>query len=134
MMLEVKPTAVRDALLQAQTMGLLRILPRSGAYIQSLTYEPLVEAFNRTIEPALILADHNLFHLLDARRLIEIELAGRAALQRNLEDLLPVRRALGAMARIPEAERRNDHGAAAIRFPTGIARLADNAVLATSQP
>jgi DNA-binding FadR family transcriptional regulator len=109
LMLEVKPTAVRDALLQAQTMGLLRILPRSGAYIQSLTYEPLVEAFSRTIKPALIQADPNLFHVLDARRLLEIELVGRAASQRSLEDLLPIRQALEAMAEIPETERRHDY-------------------------
>jgi GntR family transcriptional repressor for pyruvate dehydrogenase complex len=133
LMLEVKPTAVRDALLQAQTIGLLRILPRSGAYIQSLTYEPLVEAFTRTIEPALIQADRNLFHLLDARRLLEIELASRAASQRSLEDLLPVRQALESMARIPETERRNDYVEADIRFHTAIARLAGNEVLATIQ-
>ena len=133
LMLEVKPTAVRDALLQAQTMGLLRILPRSGAYIQSLTYEPLVEAFTRTIKPALIQADPNLFHVLDARRFLEIELVGRAASHRSLEDLLPIRQAFEAMGQIPETERRNDYVEADIRFHTGIARLAGNEVLATIQ-
>src|SRR5579872_1651915 len=107
--LEVKPTLVRDALLQAQTMGVVRILPRSGAFIQQLTYEPLVEILASTLEPAFLQADHNLLHLLDARRLLEIELAGRAAERRRIEDLLPVRRALEDMARLPETERRMDY-------------------------
>lgn len=131
--LGVNTTAVRDALLQAQTMGLVRVLPRSGAYIQSLNYAPLVEALASTIEPALIQADHNLFHLLDARRVLEIELAGRAAASRKLEELLPVRQALEAMARIPEAERRGDYVEADIRFHIEIARLAGNSVLLTIQ-
>jgi len=129
--LQIKPTAVRDALLQAQTLGLVRILPRSGAYIQSLTYAPMVEALANTIEPALIQTDHNLFHLLDARRLLEIELVGRAAERRVLEELLPVREALEAMARIPDTELRNDYIEADVRFHTEIARLAGNSVLLT---
>ncbi len=131
--LGIKPTAVRDALLQAQTMGLVRILPRSGAYVQSLTYGPLVESLAVTIEPALIQADHNLFHILDARRFLEIELVGRAAERRSLEELLPVRQALEAMVRIPDTELRGDFVEADIRFHTEIARLAGNSVLLTIQ-
>ena len=127
--LEVKPTLVRDALLQAQTMGVVRILPRSGAFVQQLTYEPLVEILASTLEPAFLQADHNLLHLLDARRLVEIELAGRAAERRRIEDLLPVRRALEDMARLPETERRMDYVEADVRFHTQIARLAGNSVL-----
>jgi GntR family transcriptional repressor for pyruvate dehydrogenase complex len=114
-------------------MGVLEILPRSGAFVRSLTYAPLVDALTSTLEPALLQADHNLFHLLDARRLLEIELAGRAAQLRKLEELLPVRQALEAMARIPETERRNDYVEADVRFHTEIARLAGNAVLLTIQ-
>ncbi len=127
--LEVKPTLVRDALLQAQTMGLIRVLPRSGAFVQALTYGPLVEVLATTIEPAILQADHNLFHLLDARRVVEIELAGRATERRRLEDLLPVRQALDAMHRLPESGRRVDYVEADVRFHTEIARLADNSVL-----
>lgn len=131
--LQVKPTVVRDALLQAQVMGLVRVLPRSGAYIQSLNYAPLVDALSGTIEPALMQADHNLFHLLDARRVLEIELVGRAAERRRLEELLPLRQALEAMTRIPETQQRGDYVEADIRFHTEIARLAGNAVLLTFQ-
>jgi GntR family transcriptional repressor for pyruvate dehydrogenase complex len=131
--LRVKPTTVRDALLQAQVMGLVRVVPRSGAYIRSLSYAPLVDALSGTIEPALMQVDHNLFHLLDARRVLEIELAGRAAERRRLEDLLPLRQVLEAMACIPETHRRREYVEADIRFHTEIARLAGNAVLLTFQ-
>ena len=129
--LGASPSEVRDALLQAQTMGRVRILPRSGAYVQSPTYETLVGALGSTVEAALAQADPNLFHLLDARRLLEVELAGRAAAARRLEGLLPVRRALEAMASVPEGGRRGDYVEADILFHAEIARLADNAVLAT---
>ncbi|WP_422927154.1 FadR/GntR family transcriptional regulator [Singulisphaera sp. PoT] len=128
-MLDVKPTTVRDALLQAQTLGLVRILPRSGAYIQSLSYTPMDEPTAPRPEPVVATTEHNLFHLLDARRVVEIELVGRAAERRVLEELLPVREALEAMARIPETELRNDYVEADIRFHAEIARLGGNSVL-----
>ncbi len=131
--LKVKPTVVRDALLQAQVMGLVRVVPRSGAFIRSLNYAPLVDVLSGTIEPALMQADHNLFHLLDARRVLEIELVGRAAERRRLEELLPLRQALETMTRIPETHQRRDYVEADIRFHTEIARLAGNAVLLTFQ-
>lgn len=131
--LGVKPTVVRDALLQAQTMGLVRILPRSGAFLQSLSYAPLVDALASTLKPALMQEDHNLFHLLDARRLLEVELAGRAADRRRLEDLLPLRQALEAMARIPQTQRRKEYVENDVRFHVEVARLAGNAVLLMMQ-
>lgn len=131
--LQVRPTVVRDALLQAQVMGLVRVQPRSGTYIRSLNYAPFVDALSGTIEPALMQADHNVFHLLDARRVLEIELVGRAAERRRLEELLPLRQALEAMARIPETHRRRDCVEADMRFHTEVARLAGNAVLLTFQ-
>src|SRR5438552_689916 len=64
-LLEVKPTAVRDALLQAQATGLVRILPRAGAFLQAVVpgvaEEPLA---------GVLPEEPNLFHMLDARRLL----------------------------------------------------------------
>lgn len=122
----VGTNVVRDALMQAQTMGLVKIHPRSGAFVQSLSYAPLVDALTHTLETSLMQVDHNLFHLLDARRLIEIELVGLAAGRRQVEDLLPVCQALDAM------KRTQDHGQfleADVRFHLGIAQAAGNPVL-----
>jgi DNA-binding FadR family transcriptional regulator len=129
--LEVPPTLVRDALLRAQTVGLVRIVPRGGAFVESLGYAPLVDAFVQTLQPALLQRDHNLLHLIEARNLIEIELVGRAAERRRLEDLYPVRGALDAMVRITEVDRLAEYVAQDVRFHHEIGRLAGNPVLST---
>jgi GntR family transcriptional regulator, transcriptional repressor for pyruvate dehydrogenase complex len=126
--LEVPPTLVRDGLLRAQTMGLVRIVPRGGAFVQSLNYAPLVDALVQTLQPALMQEDHNLLHLIEARNLIEVELVGKAAERRRLEDLLPVRNALEAMVRTDHLV---DYVAHDVRFHYEIGRLAGNTVLST---
>jgi GntR family transcriptional repressor for pyruvate dehydrogenase complex len=125
---EVSPNVVRDALVQAQTLGLVKIHPRSGAFVQSLTYAPLVDALANTFETALMQVDHSLFHVLDARRCLETELAGQAAARRRLEDLLPLREALEGMRKSDSRLECVDHD---IRFHLCIAQIAGNPVLVT---
>ncbi|MBY0524988.1 MAG: FCD domain-containing protein [Gemmataceae bacterium] len=132
-LLDVQPTVVRDALLQAQTMGLVRIVPRGGAFVQSLSYASLVDALASTLQTGLMQEDHNLTYLLEARNLLEIELAGRAAAHRRLEDLLPIRDALEAMARLRDLDRLADYVDLDIRFHREIGRVAGNSVLQTIQ-
>jgi GntR family transcriptional repressor for pyruvate dehydrogenase complex len=131
--LGVKPSLVRDGLLRAQTMGLVRIIPRSGAFLQSLSFAPLVDALASTLRPALMKQDHNLLHLLDARRLVEEDLAARAARLRRLEDLLPVRQALQGMIARPLEDPRDEYVKLDVRFHVEIARLAGNGVLLSMQ-
>jgi len=133
--LEVKQTAVRDALLKAETMGLVKIKPRAGAFLQAgapappVTEGPLPDVFHA----ALVRDEHNVLHLLDARRLVEIELVGRAAERRRLEDLFPVRRVLDAMLALPPDATREEHVEIDIRFHVEIARLAGNSALLAVQ-
>jgi GntR family transcriptional repressor for pyruvate dehydrogenase complex len=127
--LKVGPHAVRDALLQAQTLGLVRVQPRSGTYVQAVNFAPLVEVFSRSLPRALTQKDHNLFDLLEARRLIEVELTGMTAQRRRLGDLVPLRDALRGMY-----ERPDDYPAYMTQneaFHLGIARIAGNEVLVT---
>ena len=100
--LHLRPHAARDVLLEAQTMGLVRVRPRSGCYVQSVNFAPLVEAFARSLPRTLSKDDRNLFDLLEARRLIEAELAAMAAARRRLADLVPLREALQGMYESPE--------------------------------
>lgn len=127
--LKVKPSVVRDALLEAQTMGLVGILPRAGAFVQSLTPAPPGDSLAGALRSALARDEHNLIHLRDARRLIEIELAGRAAERCRLEDLLPVRRALEALVDLSEAGPWVEYVEQDIRFHVEIARVAGNSFL-----
>lgn len=134
----VTGSAVRDAQIQLQTMGLIKIMPRSGAVVQPVNFEPLVGAFTNTLENALTQADPTLFHLLDARQLIEVECATTAARRRRHEDLLPIREALvdtlAAAEKLDEdssGEARMAHYDADMRFHLAIAEVAGNPVLTT---
>lgn len=134
----VTGSAVRDALIQLQTMGMIKILPRSGAFVQSVNFASLVGALTDTMDNALLQADASLFHLLDARQLIEVECATTAARRRRLEDLLPIREALAATLAAAEpldenasTEARMAHYNADMRFHLAIAELAGNPVLTT---
>ncbi len=124
-------SAVRDAMMQAQTLGLVKVHPRSGAFVQSLTYAPLVDALADTLESSLLEVDHNLFHLIEARQLIEVELVSLAAQRRRLEDLLPVRETLEAMAAAIAEDSCQRFIEADVQFHLEIARIAGNSVLLT---
>lgn len=137
--LGAKPTLVRDALLYAQALGAVRIVPRVGAFLESsstaaraLTGE-LSEAVPHAIQAAVRAGDENVLHLLDARRVIEVELVGRAAERRRLEDLLPARRALEAIFQLPSDAPRADYVDRDVRFHVAIGRLAGNDLLARMQ-
>ena len=130
--LNVKQTVVRDALLKAETMGLIKVQPRAGVFLRTSPAVPVdqVDASQEDLfQTALTHDEHNLFHLLDARRLIEIELAGRAAERRRLEDLLPVRRALEGMLQLPSDATRSEYVDLDVRFHIEIARLSGNQTL-----
>jgi GntR family transcriptional regulator, transcriptional repressor for pyruvate dehydrogenase complex len=125
-------SAVRDAMLQAQTLGLVKIHPRSGAFVQSLTYAPLVDALASTLESSLLRTDRNLFHLLEARQLIEGEMAWQAAQRRRSEDLLPLRESLEAMAAAIANDNCREFVEADVNFHLTIAAIAGNSVLQTT--
>ena len=134
----VTSSAVRDAQIQLQTMGMIKIAPRSGAFVQSANFASLVDAMTDTLDNSLLQADASLFHLLDARQLIEVECATAATRRRRMEDLLPIREALSETLAAAEmldedssAEARLVHYNADIRFHLTIAELAGNPVLTT---
>jgi len=135
--LDMKQSAVRHALLKAETMGLVKVMPRAGAFLKSGapagSASALDGSLSTLIHSALHHDEQNVFHLLDARRLIEIEVVGRVAERRRLEDLLPVRRALEAMLHLPADAARSEYIRPDIRFHTEIARLSGNHVLFTIQ-
>jgi DNA-binding FadR family transcriptional regulator len=120
---------VRDALLQAQLLGYLKVRPRSRAIVQSARPVPNGKALTDSLAMTLAQNDHHLFHLLEARQLLECEIARQAARRRRLEDLLPVREALHAMNAITEPDRRPEFVKPDICFHLAIARVADNPVL-----
>lgn len=125
--LGIRPHAVRDTILQAQTMGLLRVEPRSGVYVQSTNFSTVVGAFTRMLPLKITEKDARLLDVLEARRLIEAELAAMAASRRRLRDLVPMRDTLQHMyAEVTDYEayiRYNES------FHLQIAEIAGNQVL-----
>jgi GntR family transcriptional repressor for pyruvate dehydrogenase complex len=115
--------------MQAQMLGYVRVPSRSRAIVQS-PRKANGEAFpSETIDSLMEGDDHHLFHLLEARQLLEFEIVRQAAQRRRLEDLLPVREALHAMNAIQEPHRRPEFAEHDIRFHLAIARVAGNPVL-----
>lgn len=128
-----KVTAVRDALLHAQSLGLVKVLPRAGAFVRQ-TSVPSAMSFSGQfqLEPFTLLncGDEALwFHVLDARRVIELELGRRAVERRTLEDLLPLRRTLETMNDFPNSCDRTEYVNLDIQFHLQIAQLGGNLVL-----
>jgi len=137
--LAVKPTLVRDALLQAQARGAVRIVARVGAFLATTSTtartmtRSLDDAAQAALDRVMIEESHNVLHLLDARRVIEVELIGRAAERRRLEDLLAARQALEALMKLPLDAPRADYVAPDIEFHKQLALLAGNTLLAAMQ-
>jgi len=127
--LGARPHVVRDALMQAQMLGYVKVPSRSRAVVRSSRSSNGEHVQSDTMESLLEGGEHHLFHMLEARQLLEFEIVRQAARRRRLEDLLPVREALHAMSAIQESHRRPEFVEHDIRFHLGIARLAANPVL-----
>lgn len=121
------PNAVRDSILKAQAMGLVKVEPRLGTFVQNPEASLAVDSAPQWIEQALSRETHNVFHLMDARLLVELELVGKAAEAGHSEELLPLRHALEAV--LADPQERSAFIAADEAFHLEMARLAGNPVL-----
>ncbi len=132
--LGVKAGLVRDALLTAQGQGMVKILPRAGAFValidQSAQPVTSAEALGTRLRELLATQNQNLFHLLDARETLELALIAQAARKPDLEDLFALRQILEEMASIPLEQRGELYVRLDTNFHLEIARLSGNAVMA----
>ncbi|BCW98360.1 MAG: putative HTH-type transcriptional regulator YcbG [Armatimonadota bacterium] len=91
---KIKPSVVRDGLLQAESLGLVSIHPRLGTFVQQPDLTPMVSALSDALDLALIMDDRNLVHLGEARLMVEREVVALAAERAQPEDLLIIRQHL----------------------------------------
>lgn len=121
--------AVRDGLVQAESMGLVRIHPRSGTVVQSPDLSPMMNVLQDTLEAALANDDKNVLHVIEARIAVECESAALAASRHRIEDMISLRDNLQAMHKL------GDDRAAFIQadedFHMGVAKTTGNLVLTT---
>ena len=141
----VKAGTVRDALLDAQGKGLVKVLPRVGAIVQPASDSQsskgiathLIGEFGELMRQQ----DQNLFHVLDTREALELNMIARASQRRELPELFNLRQILEEMAAIPvESDRVASESTRAetaeyvdldIQFHLEIARLSGNSVMAS---
>ena len=129
----VKAGAVRDALLTAQAKGLVKILPRVGAIVQSVgdphgpqsVAEHLGESFGNVVRQG----DQNLFHILETREALELTMVARAAQRRELSELFRLRQILADMADIPLEAESPEYAQLDVEFHLEIGRLSGNTVM-----
>jgi GntR family transcriptional repressor for pyruvate dehydrogenase complex len=126
------PVAVRNALLRAQSLGFVRVLPRAGTFLRTTVFDPARNINGASLHLAALPVpdgEANVFHLLEARNLLEVQIVGLAVERLRVEDLMPVRRELEAMLRAGAARDISiliDHD---VRFHIEVARLSANGVL-----
>ncbi len=126
---QIKPSIVRDGLLQAESLGLVTIHPRLGTFVQQPDLSPMVSALSETLDLALMMDDRNLVHLGEARLMAERETVALAAVRAQPEDLLIIRECLeklkssvGDRAAFVKADE---------EFHVAIARAAGNPIMTT---
>lgn len=129
----VKAGTVRDALLDAQGKGLVRVLPRVGAIVQSESNasaaDSLATNFEHSFSQSMGQPDQNLFHILDTREVLELTLVARAAQRRELSELYRLRKILTDMAAIPVEVESAEYAELDVEFHLEIGRLAGNTVM-----
>ncbi len=129
----VKAGAVRDALLTAQANGLVKVLPRVGAIVQSVgdrqgshsIADHLGEHFGNVVRQG----DQNLFHILETREALELTMVAQAAQRRELSELFRLRQILTDMAGIPLEVESAEYAKLDVDFHLEIGRLSGNSVM-----
>jgi DNA-binding FadR family transcriptional regulator len=127
--LGVSSSVIRDAMMQAEAIGLIRLAPRSGAFVQKFDYRSIIDMLSDSLPTMMAAEDHNLLYLLEARSVIELECAAQAALRRRLEDLLPLRRAYEEMMACEAAGDMDGYVEHDIQFHLAVSAAGGNPVL-----
>ena len=129
----VKTGNVRDALLAAQSMGLVKVLPRVGAIVQSAGdaegSQSVGVGVGQDFAELVGQQDQNLFHVLETRETLELTLVARAAQRRELSELFPLRQILTDMAAIPLEVESTEYARLDVEFHLEIGRLSGNTVM-----
>ncbi len=121
--LEVSRSAVREALSALARMGLIEISPGSGAFVKKASIDNIIEP----LASIMLRETKNVFHLLEARRILETGIVRIAALRANSTDLFIIRDAVMDIRQ--DVEFPKDPDEADLDFHTAIANATGNPIL-----
>jgi GntR family transcriptional regulator, transcriptional repressor for pyruvate dehydrogenase complex len=120
--LNVGRSLIREALKALTLLGLIEVRPGDGTYLRRRPSDLLPASF----EWGLLLGENQLEDVIEARRELEIVLAGFAAQRRTEDDIAELRELLAKMETATESD---EFVAADVAFHLRVARSARNSVL-----
>ncbi|MFJ8539458.1 FadR/GntR family transcriptional regulator [Streptomyces sp. NPDC093591] len=120
-------SAVREALKSLSLLGLLEIRQGDGTYVRGATSDLLPQV----LEWGLMLGDHTMDQLLEARACVEVDLAELAALHRTDNDLIALETHLARMRAAHDDPER--YIEADLAFHRALAQASHNSALAGFQ-
>lgn len=115
--------AVREALKALSIVGLVRVMRGKGTFVSGR------ETFLTRPLSLGVKADTGLRRLIEARKLVEVELAGLAAERANEDQIRAIETCLVRMRTSIEPEQSEEYLDADVGFHFGIAAAADNFIL-----
>ncbi|WP_254649356.1 FadR/GntR family transcriptional regulator [Streptomyces sp. GbtcB7] len=116
-------SAVREALKSLSLLGLLEIRQGDGTYVRGATSDLLPQV----LEWGLLLGDHKMDELLEARACVEVDLAELAALRRSANDLTALETHLARMEAVHDSPAK--YLEADLAFHRALAQASHNSAL-----
>jgi GntR family transcriptional regulator, transcriptional repressor for pyruvate dehydrogenase complex len=114
---------VREAFSALEMMGIIAIRPGEGSFVRQVSFEGMLEPLSFILQMEI----QDIMHLLEVRKILELETAALAAIRATSEDVEDIHKALIEMS---EEVRRGGIGDAAdARFHFAGAKAANNPVL-----
>ena len=120
-MFGVSRASMREAIKALSKVGLFRIMPGKGTYIECANDENV----NALAYPLLLL-EHDVEFLFEAREVVQVEMARLAAQRATKEDIAAIRLAI---QKAKEAENITEQAKVDIEFDLGVAKAAKNTIL-----
>jgi GntR family transcriptional repressor for pyruvate dehydrogenase complex len=120
---QVGRSAVREAFRVMEAMGVIKVKPGEGTFINETTADSLVNAFSSV----MIVDEKTLREMMELRKILEVESAGLAAQRHDQQQLNVIRLALQQMQHDLEAGNLGEE--ADMKFHYAIAEAAGNSLL-----
>ena len=121
--LGVSRSALREALTALDSMGFIEITPGGGAYIKKVSMDSMVEP----LAAIMLKEKENVYELLEARIIVEVEIVKLAAKRASKSDLYRIREAAEEMQN--DVNNNRDSAEADFKFHLALARASQNTIL-----